>query len=165
VKLIVTGLGEHGKDTVCELLAQKGFTFKSSSEIANEFAVFPFLKDKYGYKTVEECFADRRSHRKEWADLITEYNSKDKARLGNLIFKNYDIYCGLRNIDELKAIKLSGRLIVTVWVDAMFRKGRTEDLNSISITKHDCDYIIDNNGTEASLKFMVDMFLQQLERL
>lgn len=165
MKLIVTGLGEHGKDTVCELLAQKGLTFKSSSEIANEFAVFPYLKHKYGYKTVEDCFADRRNHRKEWADLMSEFNSKDKARLGKIIFKDYDVYCGLRNIEELKAIKKSGQLVITVWVDASLRKGKTEDSSSISITKHDCDFIIDNNGTEAGLKFMVDMFLQQLERL
>ena len=48
MNIIITGIGAHGKDTVCDMLAGS-FTAISSSWAACESAVFPALKDIYGY--------------------------------------------------------------------------------------------------------------------
>lgn len=165
MKLIVTGLARHGKDTVCELLQAKGYSFRSSSDICNELVVFPILSKIYNYKTLEECYADRINHRGEWYDLISEYNSIDQAKLGKLIFENYDIYCGLRNIDEFKAIKATKFEVITIWVDALQRKGITETKKSITITPEYCDYVINNNGSLEDLEVRVDSLVKFLNYL
>lgn len=163
-KLIVTGYARHGKDSVCNILKDKyNLPFKSSSDIANTLAVYPVLKDIYNYKSPEECFNDRYNHRKEWYDLIVKYNDP-LYRLGSRILYNHSIYCGLRNINELKSIKdnLSYN-IITVWVDASKRLP-PEDSSSITITPKDCDYILDNNGEESLLESKVDEFMQHMEQ-
>ena len=83
-KIIVLGYARHGKDSVCELLARHGYTFKSSSLFACEKVVYPALKDKYGYESIEACYQDRVNHRKEWFDLIAQYNTPDLTKLGAL---------------------------------------------------------------------------------
>lgn len=143
-KLIITGHARHGKDTVCEYLQTiYNYKFRSSSEIANEKAVYTVLKKKYGYTSLEECFTDRVNHRKEWFDLIVKYNQPDLSKLGKEIFAENDIYCGLRNIDELKAL-LEWDNILTVWVDAS-KRVPLENSTSLTITKKDCLYLLDNN--------------------
>ena len=60
-RLVVTGHGRHGKDTVSEMLRDRyGFTFISSSEFAADRVVFPQFIDRY--KSVEECFQSRQFH-------------------------------------------------------------------------------------------------------
>lgn len=147
-KLIVVGQGRHGKDTFCEIAEQYfGLTFESSSSFACRSIIFEILKDKYGYKSIEDCFEDRHNHRTEWYDLICEYNSKDKTRLAQEILNEHDIYCGMRSIDELEAVMIKGYADLVVWVDASQRLGVTEDVGSNTITKSDADIIIDNNDS------------------
>jgi len=165
MKLIVTGLGQHGKDTVCEILQSKGYSFRSSSDFCNHLVIFPVLSKRYGYKTIEECYMDRVNHREEWYDLICDFNKNDPTKLGKLIFENYDIYCGLRNVIEFNALKKSGLDIVTVWVDATIRLGITETENSITITREDCDYVINNNGSLQDLENRVESLIRILNYL
>jgi hypothetical protein len=145
MKLIVMGHARHGKDTVSEILCSLlDLSFKSSSEILNEEVVFPALKAKYGYANHEECFLDRVNHREEWFNLLVEYDTPDPARLGKLIFASYDIYCGLRNRDELIAIKNTCDIDHILWVE---RPGVTEEPEtSCTVTREDADYIIYNDG-------------------
>ena len=75
------------------------------------------LKDKYKYKDEEECYADRHHHRKEWYDAICDYNERDAATLGREIFKEHDIYCGLRNKREFFAMKNTNVFDYAIWVD------------------------------------------------
>ena len=115
--LIVTGLAGHGKDTVCEILRDRyGYSFESSSRILLKEVIFPSLKDKYGYANEDECYQDRVNHRAEWFELLKDYNKDDKARLGKLIFSQFNIYCGLRNIDELEALLEEGVVDFVMWV-------------------------------------------------
>jgi hypothetical protein len=106
MKLLVIGHGRHGKDTVSEILNEKyDLSFESSSRFCSKLFIFNELKDKFGYETEEQCYADRHSHRELWYNMICEYNQNDPSRLGREIFKEHDIYCGLRNKREFHAIK------------------------------------------------------------
>jgi len=155
MKLIIAGHGDHGKDEVCKILErERGVTFTSSSKIASELFIFDALKDKYGYKTIEECHADRRNHRTEWHDLIVEYNSEDPARLLRQVFERCDIYNGIRNPDEFYAGKKEKQFYTSIWVDASQRKpSESEDSNKMKAKF--CDHILDNNGPKEELEEIV----------
>lgn len=159
MKLILCGHGRDGKDTMAEHLRDKhGMKFCSSSMFACKKAVYPTLKDKYGYKTPEECFNDRHNHRAEWYNLITDYNRDDRARLAKELFVDHDIYVGLRNIDELKeAQKLVDYVI---WIDASERNKERESTSSNTITESDCDFTIANNGSLKEFYDTIDGFIK-----
>ena len=146
MKLLVTGYAEHGKDTVCEILAENfNLSFVSSSFFVAEKACRPRLAERgIVYDTLEACYADRGNHRAHWYDAITDYNTPDKARLGRELFAKYDIYCGLRNFDEFSAQRQQGLFDFSIWVDAIHRMP-PEHWSSISIRREDCDFVLDNN--------------------
>lgn len=149
MKFMICGYGRHGKDTVCEILRDIfNFTFISSSEACCEEVLFPGLKDLYGYKTPQECYDDRHNHRVEWFELIKSYNEEggDLSKLAKIIYKNNDIYCGIRRIEEFLDIKNKNLFDISIWVDASKRL-LPEDVSSITVMKEDCDYILDNNGS------------------
>lgn len=114
--------------------------------------VFPVLSWKYKYRDLKECFDDRVNHRAEWFELISDYNFGDPARLSREIFAKYDIYCGLRNIEELKAAKAEKLYDLCIWVDAGSRVPETESIYSNTITSSDADYILDNSGSLKDLE-------------
>jgi len=155
MSILITGYGRAGKDTFCEILRDKfGMTFTSSSWfMANEF-IFDELKESRGYKTVEDCYNDRHSEgsRELWYNMISDYNKDDPTKLARKILEVNDIYCGMRSKRELDACVESGVFDLTVWIDAEARCGITETKESITVSKHDCDIIIYNNGTEKTLK-------------
>ena len=101
MKLLIIGHARHGKDTVAEFINSNfGLTFKSSSQAAADIFIYDTLKDKYNYDSPEQCFEDRVNHRKEWHDLICDYNVSDKARLAKDILEKSDIYVGMRDDEE-----------------------------------------------------------------
>ena len=162
-KLLVVGHGRHGKDTVCEVLEDYGYTFQSSSKFCSELFIFNDLKDKYKYKDEEDCFEDRHNHRTEWYDMIHNYCKDDLARLGRNLFAEHDIYCGLRNKREFFAMQNEQIFDYAIWVD------RTDHLpleskTSMSIEQWMCDYTIDNNGDLARLKLNVDILMRTIFR-
>ncbi len=162
-KLLIVGHGRHGKDTVCEVLQDYGYTFQSSSKFCSELFIFNDLKDKYGYANEEECFEDRHNHRTEWYNMIHNYCKDDLARLGRNLFLENDIYCGLRNKREFFAMQNEQIFDYAIWVD------RTDHLpleskTSMSIEQWMCDYTIDNNGDLARLKLNVDILMRTMFR-
>lgn len=165
LKLVIIGYAGHGKDTVCEILRDAhGYSFASSSQIAAEELIFPALKDKYGYASAKECFADRDNHRQEWFELIKEYNTPDLTKLGRLILSQHDIYCGLRSIEELIAIKEAGLCDYVISVDALQRLRTKEPESSMTVIPWvDDDYIIENNGTLDDLKRNVASVISLIE--
>lgn len=158
--LIITGYGQHGKDTVCEYLKDKfGITYGTSSVIANDLFIFNTLKDRFGYTSKEECFQDRHNHRQLWFDLICEYNNP-KHRLGQYLFSKYDVYCGLRSKEELDALRANGLVKAVVWVDASKRKEK--EVGSIDISESDADFTLCNNGSLQELYANVDRMIRGL---
>lgn len=166
MNIVVTGFAGHGKDTACQILNDTfGFTFESSSRAALKEVIYPALKDLYGYTSEEECFQDRVNHRKEWFNLIAEYNKDDLTKLGKLIFSKSQIYCGLRNIMELTALKHAGLVDLVIWVDARIRLHTLESYESITINPGDADIIVDNNGTEVDLANNLDKIFRGIKIL
>ena len=145
-KLLVVGSARNGKDTFGEILRDiYGYEFKSSSQAAADIFIYDELKDKYGYKTSEECFEDRVNHRPEWHQMICDYNKDDQARLAKDILKNADCYIGMRDTGEIKECIRQGLFDLIIWVDASDRKPE-EGRGSMNIDKSIADIIIDNNS-------------------
>ena len=147
MRLLIISHKRWGKDTMAEILNEEfGMTFQSSSQSASDIFIFDKLKDKYGYKTSEECFEDRVNHRAEWYDLICEYNKDDKARLAKGILEISTCYVGMRDRAEIDECVKQGLFDLIVWVDASERL-EEEDPSSFNIDKSYAHIIVDNNGT------------------
>ena len=104
MKICIIGNARHGKDHAAEYLQKNyGLNFTSSSLFASNLFIFDKLKNKYNYKTSKECFEDRIHHRKEWFDLISEYNNP-LTKLAEKMLKNNDCYVGMRSDLELQQL-------------------------------------------------------------
>lgn len=163
MKLMVMGFARHGKDTVCEILQERyGLSFVSSSLFAAEEVVYPILKKRYGYTSVEECFEDRYSHRDEWFNLIKGYGEVNgKDALTKRIFEECDIYCGIRNHHEFLAARDAELFDLAIWVDASKRKP-AEDSESCSVSPYMADLVLDNNG---SMEDLVDNTIHMMRHI
>lgn len=153
----------HGKDTMAEILRDSvGLSFMSSSQAAADIFIYDALKEKYGYKTPEECFEDRMNRRPEWYNLICDYNKDDRTRLAKDILSKTDCYVGMRDRDEIRACIDNDVFDLIVWVDASERLPE-EDASSFNIDKSCADIIIDNNGTPEQFKERVIRFGKNLK--
>ena len=162
LKLLVIGHGRHGKDTVCEILRDRyGYSFESSSQFCSRLFIYNDLKEKYSYDNEEQCYADRHNHRAEWYDAICNYNVPDASRLGREIFKQHDIYCGLRNKKEFHAMKNTGVFDYAVWVDRSDHLPE-EAKTSMSLEQWMADFTIDNNGSLEELNFNIDQLIKHI---
>lgn len=147
MKLLILGHGRHGKDSVAEILRDLfSFSFISSSLAAAEIAVYPQLRDKYGYKTITECYDDRSNHRMEWKQCITDYNTPDKSKLCREILEKNDCYVGMRCDEEYEATKHLFDFVI--WVDA---SKRLPPDPSLAIKQDSTMLVLDNNTTERNL--------------
>lgn len=157
-KLLILGSARHGKDTLAEIWRDEfGLTFKSSSQAASDIFLYETLREKYGYKTSEECFEDRVNHRPEWKQLICDYNKDDRAKLAKGILANSDCYVGMRDKAEIDECMRQGLFDLIIWVDASERLP-LESPDSFDIDKSCAHIIIENNGTFAEFKEKVLLF-------
>lgn len=146
-KLLILAHMRSGKDTLAEILNENfGLKYESSSLAASKIFIFDILKQKYGYKTLEECFNDRLNHRKEWYDLICDYNKEDRSKLAKKILEESDCYVGMRDKDEIDECLKQNLFDLIIWVDASNRLP-PESSESFKIDKSCADIIIDNNGS------------------
>lgn len=147
MKLLILGNARHGKDTLAELFQEHfGLTFMSSSQASADFFLYDLLKNKYGYKTPEECFEDRVNHRDEWYLAICDYNKDNRARLASEILKKADCYVGMRDKAEFDECVKQNLFDLIIWVDASKRLP-LEPGTSFNINMSDADIVIENNGT------------------
>ena len=157
--VIIFGHKQHGKDTACEYLEAKyGVSFASSSLFACQLFLFEQMhKEGHSYETIEECFADRVNHRKYWYEAIRDYNTPDKTRLGTKLFSKNDVYCGIRDLEEFRALKAAGMVRLAIFIDASGRLEK-EDPESMKMDIEDADIVITNNST-------LEEFYTKLDRL
>jgi len=164
MKLLIVGHARHGKDTVADMIKQHfGLEHKSSSEAAAEIFIYDVLKKKYGYKTPKECFEDRVNHRKEWHDLICEYNKDDKARLGKGIMEHADIYVGMRSSAEIRECIRQNLFDYVVAVYDPRKELEPKDSFDIDIWT-DADVVIPNGGDLWDLRVKVYKIIKGLKR-
>jgi hypothetical protein len=159
--LIIAGHARCGKDTVAERIFDMfGISFSSSSWMACQLFIFEALRHQFGYKTAEECFADRGNHRKLWFDLIVAYNTPKLDRLADNIFEQHPVYCGIRNKDELDVI-IQNRKTIVLWVDGSERHP-PESSESMTVTEDYAQVLIDNNGDLKNLYKQIDRVIPKL---
>lgn len=157
-KILIIGNARHGKDSMAEILNEAyGLKFKSSSQASADIFLYDMLKDKYGYKTPEECFEDRVNHRPEWKQLICDYNKDDRAKLAKGILELSDCYVGMRDRAEIAECMRQKLFKLIIWVDASERLP-LEDPSSFDIDKSCAHIIIENNGTFEEFKEKVLAF-------
>jgi hypothetical protein len=158
LKFLVISHKRWGKDTFAEILKEEfGLRYESSSQAASNIFLYDLLKEKYNYKTKEECFNDRFNHRPEWFSAISEYNKDDKAKLAKEILKNSQFYIGMRDRKEIDECLNQNLFDLIIWIDASERLPE-EDLDSFNIDKSYADIIIDNNGSYNDFKKKVLRF-------
>lgn len=164
-RIILLGYGRHGKDTVAEMLRDKyGYKFQASSVFLAERVMMPYfnsLQSHIGYASVEECFEDRHNHRATWFEQIELFNYPDRTKLATELFKQNDVYVGMRSAKELQACKIAGTADLVIWVDASDRMP-PEDKASCTVEPWMADYVIDNNGTLEDLAFNVQQLVEHL---
>lgn len=159
--LLVIGHADHGKDSVAELLQRNyDFKFKSSSMFVLEECIW----DDWGrhhYPTMESCYLDRDNHRPEWYNRIAAYNTPDKTRTATtMLSRGYDLYVGMRAIDEYQACVAAEVFDHVVWVDASKRLP-PEPSTSFTIPYDPSMLVVDNNGPEYLLNGEVDNLVLQ----
>lgn len=156
-KLLIIGHKRHGKDTVAEFLMKHfGYTFESSSQAASRIFLFDALKEKYGYKTPEECFEDRVNRRAEWYDLICEYNKKDKTALAREIMKESGMYVGMRSNIEVE--ECLSQDIFDLVIGVYDPRKPLEDVDSFNIDMWEkADIIIPNGASLSELERKVKL--------
>ena len=163
-KLLICGLGEHGKDEATSYLCKTyGFNAESSSHAAARIFIYDTLKSTFNYKSVEKCFEDRRNHRELWDRLICLYNRTDKAALAKDIMKDNQIYCGMRDKEELYECLDTGVFDYAIWVDASERVDYIESSDSVNIDASMFKMHINNNGTKEQLYAALDGLMEFLE--
>ena len=160
-KICIIGHARHGKDTLAEMINQRyGYKSESSSQAASRLFLYDALKDKYGYKTPEECFEDRVNHRAEWFDMICEYNKNYPGQLAADIMKSNDIYTGMRSNRELIACIDDGIFDLVIGVFDPMKPLEPRDSFDIDIWGMS-DIIIPNAGTLSNLVHRV-VLLEEL---
>lgn len=152
MSILIIGHARHGKDTVAEIIREEtGLRFESSSVAASRIFLYDLLKDKYGYQSPEECFDDRVNRRKEWHDLICEFNKQDKAALAKEILKELDIYVGMRSNEECEKCIRQG--IFSMVIGVFDPRKPLEPKSSFDIDLWEkSDIVISNAGTLRDLE-------------
>ena len=165
-RIFILGYGRSGKDTVADMLVAKlNYKVAASSRVMAETFIYDTLKEEYGYTSVDECFNDRHRNqamRDLWHKLIYEYNGSDLTKLTRLIFKNNNVYVGIRKDVELLAAQEQQLADHYIWVDASSRVP-PEAATSMSVTQSMSTYTLDNNGPEEALEAQVDKMIKDLD--
>jgi len=163
MKILLVGHKRNGKDTVAQMITDEiGLKFQGSSMAAAKIFIYDELKEKYNYKSFEECFEDRMNHRAEWHDLICDYNIDDKSRLAKEILKDSDIYVGMRSNAELEECQRQGIFDLIIGVYDPRKEEEPKDSFDIDIWKW-CDFIIMNNSDLETLQKRVNLFCKILK--
>jgi len=164
MKLLILGHGRHGKDTVADIIAEDyGLTTNSSSMIASEQVVQPYLADNYGlhYVSVEACFDDRHNHREKWFEAISAFNADDPAALARQVLDVSDIYVGMRCDREFFAARHLFDFVIGV---TAFERHPALDPTFLCPLGQ-CDFILTNDGPEEDLRPKVHELMERLFNL
>jgi hypothetical protein len=165
--ILILGHAEHGKDTFVKYLVEASdnvLTSCSSSYFMADYVFKDMLNRNYisinKYKDKEDCYADRRNHRSFWFNSIKDFNeSKGLHSLAESLTEEYNIYTGMRNIQEYYACIIEADIFdLIIWVEASERKP-LEHSSSISVKYSNEMLLAMNNTTLKDLKYTAfDMY-------
>jgi len=150
IKVAISGRGKAGKTTASKMLAEiSGLRYMCSTSQALSKVVFEKMIEKgHNFESVEECWGERASHRKEWGEIIKEYNQPDGVTLYTDMSAENDIFDGIRRSEELAACSDFGLVDVVIWIE---RDAAPDDV-SLTYGMDACDIIIYNNSTLEELR-------------
>lgn len=161
MKICIIGHKGHGKDTVADLISKhSNLRCTGSSVRALEIFLFDILKEKHGYKNIEEAYLDRDSCRQDWFDSIQAYNTPDKTKLATEIMLDSDVYIGMRDLEELQTCLQTGVFDVVIGV-LNPRKPKEIGSNKIDVEKYS-DLLVINDGDLQDLENKVVYLLKHL---
>lgn len=151
-RLLIIGHARHGKDTVAEMIRDiMGLKFTSSSVFVGQEVIWPMWGEDR-YPSFNAMFEDRVNHRGLWFNLISAYNTPDKARTGRtMLEQGFDMYVGMRNVDEYKACIAAGLFDEVLWVDRS-QHLPPESKDSMTIDSSVATIFVDNNEDLEKLK-------------
>lgn len=138
-KLLVTGPGRAGKDTVCLWFGQN--TPLRYTGYGCSRAGLPHVAHVLGISE-EEAWHTRHERRNEWRTILDEYRQEDPAKLARLCLSRDDIVCGVRARPEFLATVQQGLVQLTIYVD---RDVPTDP--TLEVFPADCDLTLCNHGT------------------
>lgn len=161
--ILILGHKEHGKTTLADIIKINfGLTFNDSSMEAAKIFIFDTLKDKYNYETFEQCYVDRRNRRKEWYDLITDYNKDNKSRLAESILEYNDMYVGMRDRNEIKECRKKGLFDLIIGIYDPRKPLEGSDSFNIDLFE-ECDIIIYNNDDIYALEQKINNLFKKIK--
>lgn len=170
MNICIIGHGRHGKDTVAEMIAEEwpGFNYEYGTSWFASVIVFEHFKEHgwpatidllaadnftidHVYDSPAHCWANRHKHRKEWFDIIGEYNALDEGvALYRDCLEEQNILTGIRKTSEMEALKEHGLVDCTIWVHRDGFPG--ESATSMELGIWDADFSIDNDGDLGDLR-------------
>jgi hypothetical protein len=109
MRLAIVGPGQSGKTTAARWFAEHTplrYVESTSAAAAKVVCGHPSMGDRYG--SLEECYADRRNHRRQWRDIILEYNRPDGLRLYREMAAENDVLDGIRDARECRRAGVRG---------------------------------------------------------
>ena len=162
-RILIIGHGRHGKDTVAEYLRDKyDLRFYSSSDFVGKKCIWP-VWGKERYDTYDDMFADRVNHRHLWSNLISAYNTPDKARTAREMLQEEgaDMYVGMRKADEFDACIKENLFTHILWVDASDRHP-PEPNPSMEMKETMATHRVSNNENIEHTYAQLDVFVKVL---
>jgi dephospho-CoA kinase len=150
--ILIVGHKNHGKTTLAKMICGvTGLKAEDSSMAALKEVIYPVMENRYGYKTLEECYADKEAHREEWFELIAMYNKGDETRLARKILENNDIYVGMRRTEELEKSREEGIFDYVIGCYNPNKPLESSGSNTVDPLK-DSDFVIFTDGSIEDLK-------------
>lgn len=145
MKIIIAGRDRSGKDTVCTMLHKAipdVLRYVKTSTV-----YFKILSKELSIPVEELQGFDKESNRQLWYDTILLYNRRTKGGLPREVFKQGDIYTGLRTTQELEYIASFDANSILVFLDPLdrvppsplFEEKEMKERADVIITTHDME--------------------------
>lgn len=152
-KILLVGGDEKQLEVVHDHLYEHfGLDYRIASQhYATQF-MWHRLKLKYNYKTDYDCWRDRHNHGSEWLQEIEAYNRSYPARNGRLIWAEYPVYSGIRDINEFRVLKARKMFDISLWIPGLV------DPDTLSVIPSVADHIL--NGEERLQKQLNEIILK-----